>query len=286
MKFGFVDEHRHLWPVRLMCTALGVSVSGYYAWRSRVESPRAAANRVLLEDIRRIHGDSSGTYGAPRVHAALRRRGCRIGRSRIERLMRQAGLRGLAALPRRTRTTDSRHTYPIAPNRLGRNFVADRPGQVWLADLTYIPTGEGWLYLAAVLDLHTRKIIGWSMRETLHTEIALEALTMAIMRQRPAPGLIHHSDRGMQYAAEPYRLALARSGITPSMSRKGDCLDNAPMESFFHSLKTERVHHRIYGTRAEARRDLFQYIEGFYNSRRLHSALGYISPALAERMAA
>ena len=198
MKFGFVDEHRHLWPVRVMCTVLGLSVSGYYAWRSRVESPRAAANRVLLEDIRRIHGESSGTYGSPRIHAVLRRRGCRIGRCRIERLMRQAGLRGLAALPRRTRTTDSRHAYPIAPNRLGRNFVANRPGQVWLADLTYIPTGEGWLYLAAVLDLHTRKIVGWSMRETLHSEIALEALTMAIVRQRPAPGLIHHSDRGIQ----------------------------------------------------------------------------------------
>jgi putative transposase len=197
MKFGFVDEHRHLWPVRVMCTTLGLSVSGYYAWRCRRESPRAAANRVLLEDIRRIHGESSGTYGSPRVHAVLRRRGRRIGRCRIERLMRQAGLRGLAALPRRTRTTDSRHTYPIAPNRLGRNFVADRPGQVWLADLTYIPTGEGWLYLAAVLDLHTRKIVSWSMRETLHTEIALEALTMAIVRQRPPPGLIHHSDRGI-----------------------------------------------------------------------------------------
>src|SRR6516165_10359987 len=194
MKFGFVDEDRHLWPVRVMCKALGLSVSGYYAWRSRIESRRAAANRVLLKDIRRIHGESSGTYGAPRVHAVLRRHGRRIGRSRIERLMRQAGLRGLAALPRRTRTTDSRHAYPIAPNRLGRNFVANRPGQVWLADLTYIPTGQGWLYLAAVLDLHTRKIIGWSRRETLHTEIALEALTMAIVRQRLAPGLIHHSD--------------------------------------------------------------------------------------------
>ena len=193
---------------------------------------------------------------------------------------------GLAALPRRTRTTDSRHNYPIAPNRLARNFVAARAGQVWLADLTYIPTGEGWLYLAAILDLHTRKIVGWSMRETLHTEIALEALTMAIQRQRPAPGLIHHSDRGIQYAAEAYRRVLARAGITPSMSRKGDCLDNAPMESFFHTLKTERVHHRIYATRTDARRDLFQYIEGFYNSRRLHSALGYLSPAHAERLAA
>jgi len=286
MKFGFVDEHRRLWPIRVMCTALGLSVSGYYAWRARAESRRAAANRALIEDIRRIHADSSGTYGSPRVHAVLRRRGRRIGRSRIERLMRHAGLRGLAALPRRTRTTDSRHSYPIAPNRLGRNFVAGRPGQIWLADLTYIPTGEGWLYLAAVMDLHTRKIVGWSMRERLYTEIALEALNMAIERQRPAPGLIHHSDRGIQYAAEAYRQALARSGISPSMSRKGDCLDNAPMESFFHTLKTERVHHRVYATRADARRDLFQYIEGFYNSRRLHSALGYLSPAHAERMAA
>jgi putative transposase len=286
MKFGFVDEHRCRWPVRVMCATLDLSVSGYYAWRARAESRRAADNRALLEEIRRIHADSSGTYGSPRVNATLRRRGRRIGRSRIERLMRRAGLRGLAALPRRVRTTDSRHTYPIAPNRLGRNFVASRPGQVWLADLTYIATGEGWLYLAAVLDLHTRKIVGWSMRERLYTEIALEALNMAIERQRPAPGLVHHSDRGIQYAAEAYRLALARYGITPSMSGKGNCLDNAPMESFFHTLKTERVHHRVYATRAEARRDLFHYIEGFYNPRRLHSALGYISPAQAEKMAA
>jgi len=286
MKFGFVDEHRRRWPVRMMCATLELSVSGYYAWRTRPQSRRAVDNRALLEEIRRVHADSSGIYGSPRVHATLRRRGRRVGRSRIERLMRQAGLRGLAALPRRVRTTDSRHTYPIAPNRLGRNFVARRPGQVWLADLTYIATGEGWLYLAAVLDLHTRKIVGWSMRERLYTEIALEALNMVIERQRPAPGLIHHSDRGIQYAAEAYRLALARYGITPSMSGKGNCLDNAPMESFFHTLKTERVHHRVYTTRAEARRDLFLYIEGFYNPRRLHSALGYISPAQAEKMAA
>ena len=191
-----------------------------------------------------------------------------------------------APLPRRARTTNSRHGYPIAPNRLARNFEAAAPNQVWLADLTYSPTGEGWLYLAAILDLHTRKIVGWSMRQTLHTEIALDALNMAVERQRPAPGLIHHSDRGIQYAAEAYRSALARSGITPSMSRKGDCWDNAPMESFFHTLKTERVHHRVYATRDQARRDLFGYIEGFYNPRRLHSALGYISPVEAERRAA
>ena len=286
MKFGFVDEHRKVWPVRVMCEVLGLSASGYYAWRVRPESSRAAANRALLDDIRRIHAESSGTYGSPRVHAILRGHGRRVGRSRIERLMRRAGIRGLAALPRRARTTDSRHGYPIAPNRLARNFQAQAPNQIWLADLTYIPTGEGWLYLAAILDMHTRKIVGWSMRQTLHTEIALDALNMAVERQRPAPGLIHHSDRGIQYAAEAYRSALARSGITPSMSRKGDCWDNAPMESFFHTLKTERVHHRAYATRDQARRDLFQYIEGFYNPRRLHSALGYISPAEAERRAA
>ena len=159
MKFGFVDEHRNIWPVRVMCAALGLSASGYYAWRSRPESERACSNRALLEEIRRVHAESSGTYGSPRVHAELRHRGQRVGRCRIERLMRRAGLRGLAALPRRTRTTDSRHNYPIAPNRLARNFVTARAGQVWLADLTYIPTGEGWLYLAAVLDLHTRKIV-------------------------------------------------------------------------------------------------------------------------------
>ena len=166
-----------------MCTALGLSASGYYAWRSRPECARAAANRALLDDIRRIHADSSGTYGSPRVHAVLRGHGRRVGRSRIEQLMRRAGLRGLAALPRRTRTTDSRHGYPIAPNRLGRNFASQAPNQVWLDDLTYIPTGEGWLYLATVLDLFTRKIVGWSMRPSLHVEIALDALEMAIQRQ-------------------------------------------------------------------------------------------------------
>ena len=286
MKFGFVDEHRAVWPVRVMCKVLGLSTSGYYAWRGRPESSRATANRALLGDIARIHAESSGTYGSPRVHAVLRGHGRRVGRSRIERLMRRAGIRGIAALPRRVRTTDSRHGYPIAPNRLARNFNAARPNQVWLADLTYIPTAEGWLYLAAILDMHTRKIVGWSMRQTLHAEIAIDALTMAIQRQRPPPGLIHHSDRGIQYAAEAYRQILAGSGISPSMSRKGDCWDNAPMESFFHTLKTERVHHRAYTTRDQARRDLFQYIEGFYNPRRLHSALGYLSPEEMERRAA
>ena len=286
MSFGFVDEHRHLWPVRTICAVLGISTSGYYAWRRRPESRRAVENRSLLAEIRRMHAESSGCYGAPRIHATLRAAGRRVGRHRIARLMRRNGLRGLAAMPRRVRMTDSRHDYPIAPNRLRRDFAASAPNQVWLADLTYIRTGEGWLFLAALIDMHTRKVVGWSMRETLHASIAIEALEMAIKRQRPPAGLVHHSDRGIQYAADEYRQHLAAAGITPSMSRKGNCLDNAPMESFFHTLKVERVHHRIYATRAEARRDLFAYIEGFYNSRRLHSAIGYRSPADMEKMAA
>ena len=286
MKFGFVDEHRGRWPVRLTCKVLGLSVSGYYAWRGRPESRRSADNRALLAGIRQVHAQSGGTYGSPRVHAALHASGQRVGRARIERLMRYHGLCGLAAPRRRLSTTNSRHDYPIAPNRLERNFTAKAPGQVWLADITYVPTNEGWLYLAAILDMHTRKIVGWSMRDTLHAQIALEALAMAIQRQKPAAGLIHHSDRGIQYAADVYRSALARAGLVQSMSRKGNCWDNAPMESFFHTLKNERVHHRLYATRQEARRDLFGYIEGFYNSHRLHSAIGYLSPAEMERRAA
>ena len=198
MTFGFVDEHRHLWPVRTICAVRGISASGYYAWRGRPESRRSAENRALLDDIRRAHAESGGCYGAPRIHAALRAAGRRVGRHRVARLMRLDGLRGLAAIPRRVRTTDSRHDYPIAPNRLRRTFTASAPNQVWLADLTYIRTGEGWLYLAALIDMNTRKVVGWSMRETLHASIAVEALEMAIQRQRPAPGLIHHSDRGVQ----------------------------------------------------------------------------------------
>ena len=275
----------------MICRVLGVSASGYYAWRARGESPRAKANRALLGTIRAIHAESGGAYGAPRVHPVLRSHGRRVGRHRIARLMRGAGLRGPAAIPRRVRTTDNRHDHPIAPNRLRRNFTATAPNQVWLADLTYIRTGEGWLFLAALIDMFTRKVVGWAVRDALHADIALEALAMAVERQRPAPGLIHRSDRGVQYAADDYaaddyRKALVAACMTPSMSRKRSCLDNAPMESFFHTLKVERVHHRVYATRAEARRDLFAYIEGFCNSRRLHSGTGYRSPADMERMAA
>jgi putative transposase len=286
MSFRFVEDHRDAYPVRLLCAVLEVSPAGYYAWRARPASVRARTNGELVAAIRQVHRDSGGRYGSPRVHAALRAQGRGTSRGRIERLMRRHGIRAIMAPPRRVRTTDSRHALPIAPNLLDRDFTAAAPNRVWLADITYIATAEGWLYLAAVMDLYSRKIVGWAMRDHLRTELASSALAMAIQRQRPAEGLLHHSDRGVQYAAHAYRAALAAAGMTASMSRKADCFDNAPMESFFHTLKTELVHHRQYATREQARRDIFAFIEGFYNRTRLHSAIGYISPIEMEQNAA
>ena len=273
----FIHDHVADFPVQVMCTVLGVSRGGYYAWASRAESARAADDRTLAAEIRAAYEASRGRYGSPRVHAELRARGRRIGRKRVARLMRGMGL---AARRRRRfrRTTDSRHAFPIAPNLLERNFTAEAPDRVWLADLTYIWTAQGWLYLAAVLDLYTRRVVGWAMADHLRHELTLAALDMAIVRQRPAPGLVHHADRGVQYAAHGYRARLRRHGMVCSMSRKGDCWDNAPMESFFATLKGELVEAAEYDTRDEARADLFQYIEGFYNRRRLHSGLGYLTP--------
>jgi putative transposase len=286
MSFCFIEDHRGAYPVRVLCGVLEVSPAGYYAWRLRPRSPRAAANGELVAAIRRVHRDSGGRYGSPRVHAALQAQGRGASRGRVERLMHRHGIRAIMAPPRRVRTTDSRHTLPIAPNLIDRNFTAAAPNRVWLADITYIPTHEGWLYLAAVMDLYSRKIVGWAMRDHLRTELASTALTMAVHRQRPAAGLIHHSDRGVQYASHTYRTALAAAVMTASMSRKADCFDNAPMESFFHTLKTELVHHRQYATRTEAQRDIFAFIEGFYNRTRLHSAIGYITPIEMEQKTA
>ena len=272
MSFRFIRDHAGRWPVRLMCRVLEVSASGYYAWRSRPESSRSRANRALLADVRRLHAEHHGRYGSPRMHAALRAEGRTASRGRVARLMRRHGIRALAGRRFRPCTTDSRHYLPIAPNLLQQEFVASAPNRVWLADITYIATGEGWLYLAAVLDLATRKIVGWTMRDHMRTELPLAALMMAAQRQRPAAGLIHHSDRGSQYAAEAYGKQLAAMKAKPSMSRTACCYDNAPMESFFHTLKVELVHQRRWATREEARRDLFAYIEGYYNRRRIHSA--------------
>src|ERR1700757_3874751 len=209
MRFRFIEDRRADYPVTVMCDVLGVSPAGYYAWRARPESPRAAANRELVDDIKRVHRNTNGRYGSPRVHAALRAQGRGASRGRIERLMRRYGIRAIMAPPLRVRTTDSRHDLPIAPNLIARDFTASAPNRVWLADITYIPTAEGWLYLAAVMDLFSRKIVGWAMRDHMQVELASAALTMAIRQQRPQDGLIHHSDRGVQYASIAYRRRLA-----------------------------------------------------------------------------
>ena len=284
MRFRFIEDRRIDYPVRVMCAVLGVSPAGYYAWRSRPQSRRSIANRDLLSEVRRVHRDNRGRYGSPRIQAELRDRG--VSRGRIERLMRRHGIRAIMARAWQPRTTDSRHELPIAPNLIDRNFTAAAPNQVWLADITYIRTDQGWLYLAAVMDLYSRKIVGYAMGDHLRTELPLAALRMALKARRPAVGLIHHSDRGVQYASADYRETLQFAGAKASMSRKADCYDNAPMESFFHTLKTELVHHRHYATRAEAERDIFAFIEGFYNRTRLHSAIGYISPIRMEQKAA
>ena len=286
MSFQFIRDHAGRWPVRLMCRVLEVSASGYYAWRSRPESARARANRALLADLRRLHGEHHGRYGSPRMHAALRAQGSTANRGRVARLMRRHGIRALAGRRFRPCTTDSRHRLPIAPNLLQQAFVAPAPNRVWLADITFIATREGWLYLAAVLDLATRKIVGWSMRDHMRTELPLAALMMAAQRQRPPAGLICHSDRGSQYASEAYGKQLIAMKAKPSMSRTACCYDNAPMESFFHTLKVELAHQQRWTTREDARRDLFAYIEGYYNRRRIHSALGYRTPEQAERQMA
>lgn len=240
------------------------------------------ADRVLLGEIWRVHGGSRGRYGSPRVHAALCAEGVRAGRHRVAGLMRRHGIAARRFRGARPRTTNSRHTFPVAPNLLGRQFTADRPNQVWLADLTFIRTAEGWLYLAVALDLFSRKAVGWAMADHMRGELTLAALRMAVARQRPGRGLTHHSDRGSQFAAGAYRAALAGIGARCSMSRKGDPFDNAPMESFFKTLKAELVDEADYATRAEARRDVFAFLEVWYNRQRLHSAIGYTTPEQME----
>jgi transposase InsO family protein len=269
--------------VARLCRVVGASVSGFYAWLRAIPTTRARAlaEAELRRHIGRIFSARRWVYGSPRIRAELRREGRRHSRRRVARLMREMGLSARRGRRRPPRTTDSRHDLPVAPNLLDRRFAAERPDTVWLADVSYLPTGEGWLYLAAIEDLATREIVGWSMADHLRAGLCVDALVMALQRRRPEAGLIHHSDRGVQYAAEPYRQVLERHGIRRSMSRRGNCLDNAPMESFFASLKKEHVHHVRFRTRAEARAAVFEYIEVFYNRQRLHSSLGYRTPAEA-----
>jgi transposase InsO family protein len=284
MRCRAIRAHADWFPVTLMCHTLAVSLWGYYAWVARPESRRTAEDRQLLAAIRVIHAESRRTYGSPRVHATLQAQGQRIGEHRVARLMRTSAIRAKTVKKWRA-TTDSAHQYPVVPNTLNRQFAVAYPNRVWAGDITYVWTAEGWLYLAVVLDLYSRRVIAWGMGSRLTQQLATAALTMAVEHRRPASGVLHHTDRGAQYAATLYRELLAGHGLTASMSRRGNCWDNAVVESFFHTLKTELVHHRRYITREEARQDIFEWIEVFYNRTRRHSTLGYRSPAEFEAMA-
>ena len=286
MKFGFVAKHRGTWPVRWLCEALGVSRSGFHDWLTRPRSARARSDEELTTKVRASFVASSRTYGARRVWHDVLADGGACGLHRIERLMRAQALR---ARPRRrglpadtgTRTIDA-----LAANVLDRQFTAQAPNQKWVADFTYIWTAEGWLYVAAVLDLFSRRVVGWSMSATMTAQLVTDALVMAIWRRGKPDTLLHHSDRGSQYTAEPFQKLMADNGVTCSMSRSGNVWDNAVMESFFSSLKTERVARKVYRTRDQARADVFDYVERFYNPTRRHSTIGYVSPMEFERIAA
>jgi putative transposase len=263
-----------------LCRHLEVSASGYYAWQRRraCPGPRTAEDQTLAKEIKQIHIRSRHTYGSPRVEDALRKKGRCHGRNRIARLMKEQGISGRQQASYRVQTTDSNHAEPLAPNRLLEAPKATAPNQLWVADITYIETGEGWLYLAAILDLYSRKIVGWAMRERIDTALVLKALAMALLHRSPPARLLFHSDRGVQYASADYRHALDHAGLIPSMSRKGNCYDNATIESFWSTLKLELVYRTTFNTRAQARTQIFDYIESFYNRQRAHSALGYHSP--------
>jgi len=277
MKYACIDRRRDRYPVRLMCRLLKVSASGYYAWRIRPESSRTKSDRALVGEIKRAHQESKGVYGSPRIHAELVANGLRVGRHKVARLMRLARLRGCPK--RRFRvTTQANPAHAVAKNLLKQNFTADAPNRRWVADITYIPTNQGWLYLAVVMDLYSRRIVGWSMSRWISRRLVLAALRMAIDAREPEGKLIHHSDRGSQYTSDDFRDELAKHDIKCSMSGSGNCYDNAAMESFFASLKRERINRVRYRTRDQARADIFDYIEVFYNRKRRHGYLGNISP--------
>jgi putative transposase len=278
VKYECIERRRSTYPVRMMCQLLHVSRSGYYAWRTRPESSRAVNDRSLMPKIKRIYEASQGTYGSPRVRAELIDEGEHVGRRKVARLISLSRLRGCPK--RRFRTTTQREpAHPVAKNLLKQNFTATAPNQLWAGDITYISTRQGWLYLAVVMDLYSRRIVGWSMNRWMSRGLVVDALKMAIHARRPDAGLIHHSDRGGQYTSDDFRSELAKHGIACSMSSSGNCYDNAVVESFFGVLKRERVNRVRYRTREEARRDLFHYIEVFYNRKRRHSHCGNMSPA-------
>jgi putative transposase len=285
MRFQLIDAAKEEFPVQRLCKVLEVSQSGYFAWRGRPASQRQRDDLVLLAHVRSSFALSNGTYGSPRMTRELQDQGLRVGRRRTARLMRENGLR--ARQKRRfKRTTDSLHAFPVAPNLIAQDFSADHPDEKWGADISYLWTREGWLYLAVVIDLFARRVVGWAVSDRLHKELALEALRKALAIRRPEAGLIHHSDRGGQYCSLDYQAELRRHGLLISMSGKGNCYDNAMVETFFKTLKSELVWRTVFQTRAEARQSIGRYIDGFYNPVRRHSALNFVSPAQFERQAA
>ena len=282
MKYQFIDQQKGTHPVSLLCRALGVSPQAHYQWHKREPSPRSRSNKVLLEQIRSVHQKSRRTYGSPRVYQDLREQGVVYSRKRVARLVRAHGVR--ARNVRRSRaTTDSAHALPVAPNLLDRQFTAPAPNRAWVTDITYVPTREGWLYLCVFLDLFSRRIVGWAMSERMTAELVTSALSMAVQQRHPQAGLLIHSDRSSQYASEFYQRHLSHYQFVCSMSRKGNCWDNSVAESFFHTLKGELIHHADYQTRAQARAEIFEVIEVFYNRVRCHSTLDYQPPLLYER---
>jgi transposase InsO family protein len=282
VRYRFIQKHRYEFRIVLMCRVLEVSRSGYYAWLERAESARDRANRLLVSQIRVVHERFRRVYGSPRITAELRDRGVVCSENRVARLMRCAGIRAKTVKKYRL-TTDSRHTLPIAPNLLARQFTVERPNAVWASDITYIWTSQGWLYLAVVLDLCSRQVVGWAMRDRVDGQLTLKALHQALHWRRLVDQPLHHSDRGVQYAAGDYQKLLSDNGITCSMSRRGNCWDNAVVESFFATLKKELVRHERFQTKAEAKAKIFEYIEVFYNRVRRHSSLGQTSPAQFEQ---
>lgn len=281
--FSFIDAQRAIYPVSVMCRVLEVSRSGFHAWRRREPCQRARQDSELVPRIREIHKRSKDTYGAPRVHAQLRHEGIRISRKRVERLMRREGLSGLV-VRKWGRTTLRVPGVRVADDLVERDFNPTEPNKLWVADITHIRTWEGWLYLAAVIDCYSRRCVGWSMADTLKAELVVDALEMATSRRRPDPGLVHHSDQGSQYVSLVFSQRCHDAGIAQSMGSVGDAYDNAVAESFFSSLKKERINRRSWPTKQEARTVVFEWIEGWYNAERLHSTLGYVSPAVYEEI--
>ena len=282
MKFAFIHAEKAFFSVSALCRTLGVSRQGYYAYASRPVSPRVARDVELQEQVRTTFVQSGRNYGSPRVLRQLRREGRPASKRRVERAMRAMGLSGRKPRRWQVNTTQSNPSHPVVANVLNRDFTATRPNERWVTDITYVWTDEGWCYLAAILDLFSRTVVGWALSASLSTDLPMAAWRMAVQRRRPEAGLLHHSDRGCQYTSFEYRTALARHGVIVSMSRRGNCWDNAVAESFFATLKNELVHARSWASRLELRAAAFEYIEGFYNRRRLHSSLGYKTPSEVE----